>query len=214
MLGPFRYGRCPRAPEKLPEPETEGVDMGFDVESDRHDGRIALVGGRVVTMRNAREQREVIDIRQLWSQTDVVYSPTFVVFYGGLMGEEYFYDRYAVWKDERLLNFVPKFIVHPRSICRPTAPDEHYNHIFAAMLNGRLYEAATMNQLLPESIEREPLFFEREGGDAWMPEAMERIQRLISACEPAGDSGGVKWLPVKRFVSGCAGPGACPGLVR
>ncbi|MDZ7791006.1 MAG: amidohydrolase family protein [Xanthomonadales bacterium] len=457
------------APAELPEPETEGLDMGFEVESDRHNGRIALIGGRVVTMRNAREQREIIengvvlveghrilevgasgeveipegfetvdvsgktivpglfdahahgpmssrqitpqqnwaqianlafgvtsihdpsndnaaifsmaelqragrvlapriwstgrilygaiapgatakvdayedaefhvrrqkelgaisvksynylrrdqrqqvleagrnldvmvvpeggmrleqnlnqivdghtgiehslpvktvydDIRQLWSQTDVVYSPTFVVAYGGLMGEEYFYDRYEVWKNERLLNFVPKFIVYPRSIRRPTAPDEHYNHIFVAeqakalnelgvpvvigahgqlaglaahwemwamvqggfspwealrgatidgaeyfgmgddvgsieagkladliviegnvledieqsqnviytMLNGRLYEASTMNQLLPESVEREPFFFEREGGDAWMPETMEYIERL------------------------------------
>ncbi len=457
------------APEELPEPETEGVELGFEVESDRHDGRIALVGARIVTMRNADEEREIIedgvvlvdgnritavaeresgdipgsyevidvsgktivpglfdahahgpmssrqltpqqnwaqmanlafgvtsihdpsndnaaifsmaelqragevlapriwstgrilygaiapgatakvdgyedaefhvrrqkalgaisvksynylrrdqrqqvleagrnldvmvvpeggmrleqnlnqivdghtgiehslsvkaaydDIRQLWSQTDVVYSPTFVVAYGGLMGEEYFYDRYEVWKNERLLDFVPKFIVHPRSIRRPTAPDEHYNHIFVAeqakalnelgvpvvigahgqlaglaahwemwamvqggfspwealrgatvdgaeyfgmdddigtieagkladlividgdvledieqsqnvvytMLNGRLYEASTMNQVLPESVEREPFFFEREGGDAWMPETMERIESL------------------------------------
>src|SRR5699024_4586167 len=49
------------APQELPEPETEGVELGFEVESDRHDARIALVGGRVVTMRNAQEQQEVID---------------------------------------------------------------------------------------------------------------------------------------------------------
>src|SRR5699024_6974119 len=72
------------------------------------------------------------DIRQLWSQTDVVYSPTFVVAYGGLMGEEYFYDRYDVWKNEHLLSFVPKSIVYPRSIRRPQAPDEHSNHGFVA----------------------------------------------------------------------------------
>jgi len=210
------------------------------------------------------------DIRQLWSQTEVVYSPTFVVAYGGLMGEEYFYDRYDVWKNERLLNFVPKFIVYPRSIRRQTAPDEHYNHIFVAeqakdfnelgipvvigahgqlaglashwemwsmvqggltpweamrgatvdgaeyfgmgedlgsieagkladlividgdvlsdieqsqnvvytMLNGRLYDASTMNQVAPESVEREEFFFEREGGDAWVPETLNYIESL------------------------------------
>ncbi|MGK7294437.1 MAG: amidohydrolase family protein [Candidatus Wenzhouxiangella sp. M2_3B_020] len=208
------------------------------------------------------------DIEQLWRQTDVVYSPTFVVAYGGLMGEEYWYDRTEVWKDERLLTFVPKSVVYPRSIRRSRAPDEHYNHRFVAeeakelnemgvpvvigahgqlaglashwefwmmeqggftpfeslrgatwdgaryfglhedigsleagkladlvvirgnplenlrssrnvaytMLGGRLYDASTMNQVAPETREREPFFFERPGGDAWMPATRERIE--------------------------------------
>ncbi len=210
------------------------------------------------------------DIRQLWSQTEVVYSPTFGVAYGGMMGEEYWYDRTEVWKNEHLLNFVPRSVVFPRSIRRPTAPDELYNHVAVAeeayalnqmgvpvvigahgqlaglaahwemwmmvqggfspfealrgatidgaayfgmaddlgsieagkladlvvidgdvladiraseqvthtMLNGRLYEASTMNQLAPERVEREPLYFEREGGDTWQPATMERLHQL------------------------------------
>ena len=210
------------------------------------------------------------DLRQFWSQTEVVYSPTFGVAYGGLMGEEYWYDRTEVWKNERLLAFVPRFLLYPRSIRRPTAPDEHYNHIAVAqgakqlnelgvpvvigahgqlaglaahweiwmmaqggftpwealrgatidgaryfgmdadigsievgkladlfvvdgdvlsdirlsenvaytMLNGRLYESSTMNQLAPDQVERAPLFFQREGGDAWVPETMARIHLM------------------------------------
>lgn len=46
------------------------------------------------------------------------------------------------------------------------------------MLNGRLYEAATMNQIAPEQVEREPFFFEKEGGDAWVEQTMEYIESL------------------------------------
>ncbi|WGL15383.1 amidohydrolase family protein [Microbulbifer bruguierae] len=72
------------------------------------------------------------DVEQLWSQTEVGYTPTFVVAYGGLWGEEYWYDRTEVWKNERLTRFTPDFIVNPRSIRRPTAPDHHYNHVSVA----------------------------------------------------------------------------------
>ncbi|NTS75335.1 PD40 domain-containing protein [Catenovulum sp. SM1970] len=69
------------------------------------------------------------DVTQLWSQTDFGYTPTFVVAYGGLTGEKYWYDRTNVWQNERLMQFVPKFIVEPISVRRQKAPDSHYNHI-------------------------------------------------------------------------------------
>ena len=72
------------------------------------------------------------DLTTLWSATDFGYTPTFVVSYGGLMGEEYWYDRTEVWKNERLMRYTPHFLVHRRSIRRPTAPDEQYNHIEVA----------------------------------------------------------------------------------
>ncbi|WP_323846154.1 amidohydrolase family protein [Microbulbifer magnicolonia] len=72
------------------------------------------------------------DVEQLWSQTRVGYTPTFVVAYGGLSGEYYWYDRTEVWKNQRLTRFTPDFIVNPRSIRRPTAPDAHYNHVNVA----------------------------------------------------------------------------------
>jgi imidazolonepropionase-like amidohydrolase len=39
------------APEELPEPPESGRDIGFEVEQDVPTGTVALVGGRVVTMR-------------------------------------------------------------------------------------------------------------------------------------------------------------------
>ncbi len=72
------------------------------------------------------------DVLQLWSATDVAYTPTFVVAYGGLAGEKYWYDRTEVWKNNRLMSFVPRFVVEPSSVRRETAPDHHYNHFAVA----------------------------------------------------------------------------------
>jgi len=72
------------------------------------------------------------DLTSLWSATKFGYTPTFVVSYGGLMGEEYWYDRTQVWKNERLMRYTPHFLVDRRSIRRPTAPDNQYNHVIVA----------------------------------------------------------------------------------
>ena len=45
-------------------------------------------------------------------------------------------------------------------------------YVHATMLNGRLYEAATMNQVWPEQVEREPFFWELEGGDTIHPSTL------------------------------------------
>ncbi len=210
------------------------------------------------------------DVKQLWSQSGTGYSPTFGVAYGGISGENYWYDRTEVWKNERLMRYSPRFLIEPRSMRRTTAPDEHYNHIQVArfakqlrdlgvpvligahgqreglaahwemwmmhqggfspweairgatidgaryigldrdvgsieagkladlvvidgnplddlrrseyvaytMLNGRLYEAATMNQVAPDKVAREPFFFEREGGDTIHPATSRWIEEL------------------------------------
>ncbi|WP_100644323.1 amidohydrolase family protein [Alteromonas facilis] len=72
------------------------------------------------------------DLTQLWKATRFGYTPTFVVSYGGLMGEEYWYDRTEVWKNERLMRYTPNFLIESRSIRRPTAPDNQYNHVDVA----------------------------------------------------------------------------------
>ena len=67
------------------------------------------------------------DVKQLWSQTQVGYTPTLGVGYGGLDGEHYWYARTEVWKHPLLTRYVPRSALEPRSIRRQTAPDEDFN---------------------------------------------------------------------------------------
>ena len=74
------------------------------------------------------------DIIKLWSGTRVGYTPTLGVAYGGISGENYWYDKTDVWKNERLLSFVPRSLIDARSRRRTKAPDGEYNHISAAKI--------------------------------------------------------------------------------
>ncbi len=78
------------------------------------------------------------DILQFWSQSETAYTPTLVVGYGGIWGENYFYDTTDVWKNERLLRFVPRRLVDSRSRRRIKAPPEEYNHISNATVATQL----------------------------------------------------------------------------
>ena len=192
------------------------------------------------------------DVVQMWAGSQVAYTPTIGVGYGGIWGENYWYAKTDVWANERLMSFVPRERVDPRSRRPVDAPDEEYNHFAIAamckklsdrgvkvnvgahgqreglavhwemwmleqggmsplealragtlngahyigmeheigsieegkladlavidgnpledfrvtekvshvMLNGRLYDAASMNQLLPEAVDRAPFYFE------------------------------------------------------
>lgn len=69
------------------------------------------------------------DVMQFWPKTGTAYTPTLVVAYGGLWGEEYWYQKTNVWENQRLLSFVPRFVVDPRSRRRTMVPDNEFNHI-------------------------------------------------------------------------------------
>jgi len=72
------------------------------------------------------------DIKQLWSQSEMAYTPTMGVAYGGISGEHYWYDTTNVWEHPRLSKYVPSEFLDPRSMRRPKAPLHHYNHFNVA----------------------------------------------------------------------------------
>ena len=67
------------------------------------------------------------DVKQLWGQTAVGYTPTLNVGYGGLDGEHYWYARTDVWKHPLLSRYVPRTVLEPRAVRRETAPEEDFN---------------------------------------------------------------------------------------
>ncbi len=72
------------------------------------------------------------DIITLWSATQVGFTPTLGVAYGGLWGENFWYAKTDVWDDERLARFVPREAIDGAARRRVQAPDEEYNHRNAA----------------------------------------------------------------------------------
>ena len=58
------------------------------------------------------------------------------------------------------------------------ARSEYVSH---TMINGRLYETANMNQIAPDAISLQPLFFELEGGDAWSDSSRQSLDQKARA---------------------------------
>jgi len=69
------------------------------------------------------------DVKSLWNDSKSGYTPTLIVSYGTQFGENYWYDRTEVWKNEHLLNFTPQQIVDARSLRRTTSQYGDYGHI-------------------------------------------------------------------------------------
>ncbi|MGH9870012.1 MAG: amidohydrolase family protein [Candidatus Polarisedimenticolia bacterium] len=46
------------------------------------------------------------------------------------------------------------------------------------VLNGRVYDAGTLDQIAPATVKRRPFFWEREGGDTIHPAALEYFERM------------------------------------
>jgi len=87
------------------------------------------------------------DVKQLWSQSETGYTPTLVVAYGGIWGENYWYHHDEVWKHPLLSQYVPKEILYPRSIRRDMAPEADYNHFNNARVSAELQDLGVSVQV-------------------------------------------------------------------
>lgn len=83
------------------------------------------------------------DVISFWNHTNVAYTPTLIVAYGGQWGENYWYDRTNVWENERLLNFTPRSIIDSRSRRRTTSEYGDYGHIEVAKTVKQIADGGT-----------------------------------------------------------------------
>ena len=80
------------------------------------------------------------DVLDLWRGTRVGYTPTLSVAYGGLGGENYWYDVDDVWLNPRVAAFIPPHVIKPRAKRRAKAPLEDYNHIRVAEITKQVID--------------------------------------------------------------------------
>jgi imidazolonepropionase-like amidohydrolase/Tol biopolymer transport system component len=83
------------------------------------------------------------DVVSFWNNSNVGYTPTLIVAYGGQWGENYWYDRTNVWENERLLSFTPRSVIDSRSRRRTTSEYGDYNHIDVSKAVKQIAEGGT-----------------------------------------------------------------------
>jgi imidazolonepropionase-like amidohydrolase/Tol biopolymer transport system component len=87
------------------------------------------------------------DVVTLFAKSGVGYTPTLIVGYGGLAGENYWYQHTNVYEHPHLLRFVPRDVIDPRSRRRPMTAEEDYNHVLIARGAKKVRDAGGSVQL-------------------------------------------------------------------
>lgn len=81
------------------------------------------------------------DVLQFWATSQVGYTPTLNVAYGGLGAEHFWYQESDIYKHPRLRRFVPNLVLNARARRPAHAPHHEWNHIDVARFAKRLMDA-------------------------------------------------------------------------
>ena len=87
------------------------------------------------------------DVVTLFGKSRSGYTPTLIVGYGGLFGENYWYQHTNVWENERLLRFTPRDVIDARSRRRPMAAEDDFNHVAISRGAKQILDAGGLVQL-------------------------------------------------------------------
>ncbi len=106
-----------------------------------------VVDGHTTIEHSLPQAKVYEDVLQLWGQSEVAYTPTLVVAYGGIWGERYWYQHTDVWANERLASFVPPRDLDAASRRRVMAPEDEYNHFRTAEVAKALQDRGVSVQI-------------------------------------------------------------------
>ena len=81
------------------------------------------------------------DVVTLLARSRTAYTPTLLVAYGGIEGDFWYFQHYDVWKDEKLLRHVPRWVIDPLTRRRLMAPDDDFHHIDVATSAKKVLDA-------------------------------------------------------------------------
>lgn len=101
----------------------EGGSTFFDNMSEILDGHTGIEHNIPIADLNN-------DVIKLWSGSKTGYTPTLIVDYGAIAGEQYWYEKTNVWENKRLLTYFPRSIIDSRSRHRTMIPEEEYENGF------------------------------------------------------------------------------------
>lgn len=87
------------------------------------------------------------DIIQLVARSRTGLTPTLIVNYGGLSGEYYWYQKYNVWENARLLKYTPQDNINARSRRRPMASEDDYSYMETSRALKKALDAGAKVQL-------------------------------------------------------------------
>lgn len=111
----------------------EGMLVVSEGGSQFHMDLSMVADGNSTIEHNLPQSMLYDDVLQFWSQTKVAYTPTLGVTYGGMSGEDYWYQESNVWEHPLLSRFVPPHILQPRSVRRVLAPEGDFYHKISAV---------------------------------------------------------------------------------
>ena len=123
----------------------EGLMVVAEGGSLYHTDMNLIADGNTGIEHSVPVERLYDDVLQFWPATGVGYTPTLVVAYGGIWGEDWFYQQDDVWLHPLLSRFVPPSVLQPRAVRRQMAPASDYQSLLDSVANaGRLMQRGVL----------------------------------------------------------------------